>query len=369
LPLSSFIDITDKENLQWLAILGSSVILSLASSIIPNFVETTLDMRSHNRSRLFNETAARLNIIYVTFLLALIFSDDFDRTGTTVTWLVAIGITIVLMLFASFIVSGKTMQSIHKLKDWKGNKHECQLIDGVCDTPIGIWMYCKVCFLNGFMALIVGLFCVGLAASPTIIKHNQLLSGQSSPPQGEPKDYFDAFKRIYKQTALQTRDEFKKVVLGANADDLEADNLNVSYWFSYNGTLYQLGTTHEESAEDKYSINGESIIGCAYANQNSSVSWDDISKKAAVWPYNQEFSRVGSCQYATLQTVKLKSIICATYNGSSSKNPEDAVGICVFSKDQGKISVNHYHEFLREKTEIFYNAISPLIKKKILIPQ
>lgn len=366
MSLSSFIDITDKENLQWLAILGSSVILSLASSIIPNFVETTLDMRSHNRSRLFNETTARLNIIYVTFLLALIFSEDFDRTGTSLTWLVAIGITIVLMLFASFIVSGKTMRNIHKLKDWKGNKHECHLVDGVCDTPIGPWVYCKVCFLNGFMALVVGLFCVGLAVNPSIIKHDQ----SSTPQNGQSKDYYEAFQRIYKQIAQETKEQFAKRILGMKDDELsDGKDINVSYWVNNNGTLRQLGTTHDETAKDSYQVDENSIIGCAFVKQNCSVRWDDKSKQALVWPFSGESSLRGNCQYKIPQVAIIKSIVCATYNGSGSQNPEDTVGLCVFTISGRKIFINNYQDFIKEKAEDFYNVVSPLLKKKALIPQ
>lgn len=369
MSLSSFVDLTSPENLHWLAVLGSSVVLSVASSIVPNYAETSLDMRSHNRVRLFNETTARLHISYIIFLLALIASDDIDKTGNTIVWLNTLIVMLVFILFWSIIMSGRTINRIQKSKDREGIIHKCNVVDGVCRSPIGWWMGCKVCFINGLLAFLVGILCLGLAVNPTLIKHGRARAA-SSLDQNKQKDYYNALREIYKQAAHETRDEFEETVLTVKDAKYKDPKLNASYWYSHNGTIYQLGTTHQESAEHTYKVDETSIIGCGFVYQNSSVRWDDISNQAVVWPYNGIPGPKDNCKYAELQIAKIKSIVCATYNGSDSNNPGHTVGACVFTTGSKNFGSNsNYHEFLKAKAERFYNAMVHLLKNNTLVPQ
>lgn len=366
--LTEFVDLTHPQNLHWLAFLGSSVILSLASSLVPNYVETALDMRSHNRARLFNETAARVHIAYIIFLLTLITSDDIDRTGNTIDWLSTLTFILVFILMWSTIVSGRTLKRIRKARDWDGNIHQCKIVNGVCHIPVGSWIGCKVCLVNGVTAFIVGVVCLWLAVSPSLIKHDQ--SPQNGSSQSHLKAYDDALRGMYKHIAHQTKDEFEEKALAIKEARYKDDKLNVSYWFGYDGTIRQLATTHEASAGDVYKVNEESIIGCGFVSQNSSVHWDDWSKQVVVWPYNDEPKPKDSCKYAELEIAKIKSIACATYNGSNAKKPEHTVGICVFTTGTRNVASNsNYHEFLKAKAEEFYTSIFPLLKDKVLNPQ
>lgn len=366
---SSLIDLTHPENLHWLAVLGSSIFLSVASSIIPNYAETTLDIRSHNRVRLFNETAARLHIAYIIFLLALTNSNDIDKTGNAIVWLDTLIVTLVFILFWSIIVSGRTINRIQKSKDRKGVFHKCNIIKGVCHAPIGWWLGCKVCLLNGLMALMIGIICLGLAANPLLIKHDNSPAANSY-IQNQQKDYYDVLQGFSKQVAQQTKDQFEETVLGIKEARYKDAKLNSSYWYSYNGTIYQLGTTHQESASHTYTVDEASIIGCGFVHQNSSVRWDDTSNQVVVWPYNDAPTPKDSCKYATLQIAKIRSIVCSTYNGSGANNPDQAVGVCVFTTGPRNVASNsNYHEFLKAKAEEFYNSIFKLLKDKALIPQ
>jgi hypothetical protein len=100
------------------------------------------------------------------------------------------------------------------------------------------------------------------------------------------------------------------------------------------------------------------------------VRWDDKNKQSIVWPYSDAPSSKDNCKYAGLEIAKIRSIVCATYNGYGDKNPETTVGICVFTTGERNIFANdNYHEFLKVKAEEFYNAILPLIKSKALRPQ
>lgn len=365
--LTALVDLSSPKNLYWLAVLGSSVVLSLASSLVPNYVETAIDMRSHNRARLVNEAAARVHIAYIIFLLALITSDDIDKTGNTVVWLDTLITIVVFILLWSTIVSGRTLKRIRKATDWNGDVHECKVLNGVCRRPVGRWIGFKVCLLNGTLVLVVGIVCLALAVSPSLIKHDQLPS-QNIPAPNQLKAYDDALREMYKRIAQQTKDEFEDKALVVKEARYKDDKLNVSYWFSKDGEIRQLATTHEASAVDKYKVSEESIIGCAFVNQNSSVRWDDWSKQTVVWPYNAEATPKDSCKYAELQIAKIKSIACATYNGSGTKSPDLTVGICVFTTNPKNVAYNNnYHEFLRRKSEEYFNAISPLLKSKAII--
>lgn len=364
MPLSSSIDLSHSENLHWLAVLGSSVVLSLISSIVPNFVEATLDVRSHNRSRLFNESTARLHIAYIIFLLALITSNDVNKSGNILIWLETFILVLVFIHFIAIIVSGRTITRIKRYKDWAGRVHECNAPDGICVTPIGWWVYCKVCLLNGLVAVAVGLICVCICATPYVIRHQDQPLETSSSDWAQQKPYNESLRRIYSQIAQQTEDEFEETVMRENQEELGNSDVYVSYWYmsKQDKILRQLATTHENTAGNTYDVNEGSIIGCAYSHANSTVRWDG-HPPAMVWSFNQD-KPVGNklCGYKEVNTITFKSVICATYNDSASVNPEDTVGVCVFSPNVIRLPGNAYHDFLKKKAEGFYNGILPILQ-------
>jgi len=367
LPLSSIVDLTHSENLHWLAVFGSSVVLSLASSLVPNYAETTLDMRSHNRVRLFNETTARLHIAYIIFLLALITSNDIDKADNTMIWLLALIVVLVFVLMGAIIVSGRTIKRIRESKHSGGTKHQCNLVNGICDTPVGWWIGCRVCFTNGLLAIAVGVLCLGLTVNPTLIKHSDSINAST---QKQQNDFYQALRGTYKQIAHRTKDEFEEKALGIKDAKFKDDKLNVSYWYSHEGIINQLATTHDPSAGNTYKIDEESIIGCGFFHQNSSVAWDDTRIHPVVWPYSGVPVPKETCKYAELQIAKIRSIVCATYNGSGPKSPELTVGICAFTTGTRNVSSNNnYHDFLKAKAEEFYGSVFPVLRNKTLAPQ
>jgi hypothetical protein len=367
LPLSSFIDLTRPENLHWLAILGGGVSASIISSFVPNYAETRIDKRSHNRTRVINETAARLHIVYATFLLFLITSDSFN--GNPVDWLIPIIICVILILIASLMSSGRTMENIQGLKDKKSQKrHECENnSDGVCIKPLGWKLFRKVCSRNVVLAVLAGLFCVGVSANPSLIKHVQ------SPPVVNPliqvyqKDVWEAFQITYKQIAQETVDEFEEDVLRLTEDQMKEADLDASYWFNYNGNIHLLSSTEDQPIRNIFPNDKSSIIGCGFAYSNNSVRWDDKSNHISIMPFNGDppFEDKG-CGFTKEPQRKIKSIACASYN--SENTAEMTIGICIFTRSQGKIFVNQYNDFLKKKTEEFYFSVRPLLKDKILIP-
>jgi hypothetical protein len=361
---SSLIDVSHPENLHWLAFAGGSTVLSVASSIVPNYLESSLDIRAHNRSRLLNETAARTHIAYIIFLIALITSDDVDRANSVFAWVVTATVLIVFVLMLSVLVSGRTIDRINKYKEWNGTKHACNPSEKAC-TPIGLWLYFKVCWANTFLALTVGAFCLWLCVSPSIIKHGPPKPTESVLLKNQRKEYFDILRKVYDRIALQTRQEFESSVRKDN--ESHDPRLNISYWINYEGNLYQLGTTEEHFMDMSFPRDKTSIIGCAFTHQNHTVQWDDKGGKCWVLPFNDEPNFADdTCQYAKEEQRKLKSIVCTSYNANGPA--ETTVGICAFTESDTKVMVGNYHHFLKTKAEEFYKLISPALAKKYLVP-
>jgi hypothetical protein len=366
LGLSSFIDISHSENLHWLALCGSSIILSSASSVVPNYLESRLEPRTHNRARLLNETAARVHIAYFIFLVALITSDDIDKKSWIFTCLVALTAVIVFVLIVAIIVSGSTRERINKSTS-NNITHQCELLNGVCTRPLGVWLYCKITFFNTFVAVALGAVCLWLCVSPTIIQHGKQAASDSELLQNQRKEYFDIFQRAYKQVALQTKEEFETTVIGVKDAKYRDAKLNVSYWISHEDTLYQLGNTEDHPVLMKFPLNKKSVIGCGFAHQNHSVEWDNTIGKGVVVSFNENPPfEDPDCRYAPEEQRKLKSIFCASYNANGP--PETTVGICIFTESDRKIFVNNYHGFIRVKVEEFYKQISPALQNSYIVP-
>jgi hypothetical protein len=366
LPLPSFIDISDPENLHWIAVLGGSVVLSAGSSIVPTYVETMIDMRSHNRTRLCNETAARLHIIYITFLFTLITSDDFNKTGETLSWLIPTIITIFFILVISFIISGKTIWKIKNTTSKGGQKHECKVVSGVCKVPLGWKLFRKVCFTNSVLAFAGGLFCLGITVNPSLIKHRQSSTAQSGSVQISQRDVYEVTQATYAQIAQATAYEFQRDVLNIPRDQIKKDEINASYWIFYDGEIHLLSSTEKELTITKFHDNKSSIIGCGYAHQNHSVRWDKSSNQILIMPLNKDTNfKDNQCGFTKGAQKEIKYIVCTTYN--TEETTETTVGICIFTESKTDIFVNDYRDFLREKAGIFYSTMLPLIKNKRLI--
>jgi len=340
----------------------------VVSSIVPNFIESRLDIRSHNRARLLNETAARTHIAYFIFLLALITSDDIDRGGSGFIWLVAGTSALVFILFLSIVISGGTIERINKYDDWQGGKHQCALINNVCPTPIGKWLYFKVCFLNTFLALFVGTICLWLSVSPSVIKHGHARPSENQLLQSQRKEYFGYLQTAYKQIALQTKDQFEASVMNVKDEQHKDKTLNVSYWINYENILYQLGSTEEHITHMTFPLDKTSIIGCGFSHQNHSVQWDDNIRKILVLSFNDEptFEDV-SCRYAKEEQRSIKSMVCTSFNANGP--PDTTVGICIFTESDRRVSIGNYHRFLRAKVEDFHKLVFPALMDKAFVPQ
>jgi hypothetical protein len=261
------------------------------------------------------------------------------------------------------------MRNIQNLKDKGGHKqHECENnSDNVCIKSLGWKLFWKVCFINGFLSLVAGLFCLWITINPSFIKHGQALPVQSNLIPIYQTDVYASFQTTYKQIAQETVDEFEEDILMFTEDQMKDADLDASYWFNYNGNIHLLSSTENQPIRNIFPNDRSSIIGCGFAYSNHSVRWDDKSNHVLIMPFNGDppFEDKG-CGYTKEPQRKIKSIVCASYN--SEKTAEMTVGICIFTRSQGKIFVNQYNDFLKKKTEEFYYSIHPLIKDKILTP-
>jgi hypothetical protein len=181
------------------------------------------------------------------------------------------------------------------------------------------------------------------------------------------KEYYGLLQRSYEEIAKQTKARYEHQVLNGIKDE----SLHVSYWFRHSGTLYQLSSTDKRSARRTYTEHTPSVISCGFfIHPNSSVWW--AGSQTSMLSFNGEKSDLegGICKFDPDPYRHIKSIICTTYNGSKNpENPEDTVGICVFTQNETNIFNNYSPDFLKERTSEFYDFVSDFRKDKKLIPQ
>jgi hypothetical protein len=176
------------------------------------------------------------------------------------------------------------------------------------------------------------------------------------------KDYA-SLQQIFGVIAKETKGQYERSITGSRDD-----KLNVSYWVNRSGTIYQLSTTEEGQTHRNWRVDEPSIIGCGFAHPNSSVQWDETMARPLVSPYNGEASPEDNiCKYGSQNMRKLKSIVCTTFNDAA--DPENTVGVCVFTESGNNDVSKKSTDFLKERTMQFYNFIFPLLKDKKLIPQ
>ena len=172
-------------------------------------------------------------------------------------------------------------------------------------------------------------------------------------------------RALYDGNARQAKNEIKALT------QVEDSALNVSYWFQYNETLYQAGTTEEEQVLTNYPVDQSikpSVIGCAFAHRNYSVEWDYQTKKTRMVAINQQQIMDDShCLYDNLPHKNMKSIVCSTYGFDG--YPKNTVGICAFTNTEGYVlSISLLQKLLVEKTREFHNAVFPLLDSQKLVP-
>jgi hypothetical protein len=178
------------------------------------------------------------------------------------------------------------------------------------------------------------------------------------------KDYYSLAQKIYGETAKQTKEQVERSFMNGTKDG----KLNVSYWFRYNGTLHQLSSTDESSSKRTYTSDKPSVISCGFfAYPNNSVRLMDNQLQVLSFKDEPSSPKNDICKFDADHYRDIKSIICTTYNGS--KNPENTVGICVFTEGLGDISNIDVHHFLKDRTKEFYDSMYDSLENKKLIPQ
>jgi hypothetical protein len=182
------------------------------------------------------------------------------------------------------------------------------------------------------------------------------------------REYRGLLERGYKETAQQVKARFEERFMGGARDD----KLTMSYWHRHGGILYQVATTEDRQDLWRFPDNKMSIIGCAFAYPNRFVEWDNKDRLPVISSYIGERSPDGgTCQFGAAHNRDIKYIACSSYNGTEhpDANPEYTVGICVFTESDNNILSYNYREFLKDRTEEFYESVKPLITNKKLFPR
>lgn len=174
---------------------------------------------------------------------------------------------------------------------------------------------------------------------------------------------------IFGGIVSQTRDDYQRIFMNETKDD----SLHFSYWVNYGGTLYQLATTEKKKRVDltTFPNNKTSIIGCAFAYQNSLVTKDDTAAPPVISPFNEATNPAGNqCQYQSISDAKVKFIACSSYDPSPDKNLAKTVGLCVFTLNENHNILKYAHtEFLKTRTREFYEfVVQTIMDKKLVKP-
>jgi hypothetical protein len=178
--------------------------------------------------------------------------------------------------------------------------------------------------------------------------------------QNEKSKYATVSKGMVR--AMETKRRYEKEVL-KNYND----QLHVSYWFVHNGKPYVFVTTENGDTQNNYDNDKESLIGCGFFEPSKITQWDgNVTVAFNFW---KERIEDHGCRYKPRDDEPIGSIVCASYRPSGSSDPEDTVGICVFSTNKdASVLVGNYLEFVKDEVIKFYEDYHPLIKNNKVTP-
>ena len=176
-------------------------------------------------------------------------------------------------------------------------------------------------------------------------------------------------QNVYQVIAKQTRDEIGNRV--SQKYGVQDDKLNVSYWFPYQGRLYQLGTTEEDPEYARSDFDADqnvepTLIGCAFDDPNHSVQWDMTGGIVIVDSYGKTDTRATKCKFKMLPNKRFQSMVCTTYAPPSGPT----VGICAFTDNTKYILANDLvSDYLRERGREYYSVVADLLREGKILPQ
>lgn len=152
---------------------------------------------------------------------------------------------------------------------------------------------------------------------------------------------------------------------------LSKDDLEVSYWIKNQGKIRQIAATENRRTHKQFDHNKQSAIGCGFVLGNHVTEWSNGYPKVdnrypiKIWNAKDEILNDPEAEYFDEDNRKMTSIVCISYH---EENPEQTVGICIFTESGKNIFGKDYRDFLRKRARDFFYHVRPLLERKELIP-
>lgn len=178
------------------------------------------------------------------------------------------------------------------------------------------------------------------------------------------KENYSLLQNMYSLIAQHTKADYE-----ASSDNKD-DKLNLSYWISYQGTYYPLSSTETGHTHRHWRSDEQSIIGCALEGPNRTVVWNEQKTQPLVKTFTGDpVPDSRNCGYGKQGQRKLKSIVCASYSAVPDRDPDNIVGICMFTENENNNLSERSSDFIKDRTREFYESVYPLLKERKLLPQ
>jgi len=161
--------------------------------------------------------------------------------------------------------------------------------------------------------------------------------------------------------ARSTLAQYEKEILGVTDE-----NLNISYWFRHNGDPYVFVTTEKASTKNSFCNNKSSLIGCGFVEPwGRLVEWQG-GGKTKVFEFSGREIHGHGCEMDP-RVEPIKAIVCSAYQPSGVNNPEETVGICIFTGSESRrLLSGGYKEFLQKRTKSFYEGFKTRIENHLI---
>lgn len=132
---------TSDKSFFWVVVLSTSILFSFLSVRLPNRYTEIKRRRSHNGTKLFNETLATIQLNCVPYFLAFAFTAD---VNPDIIWLKHLGATIGIYLSLIFYSESAYLNATQD--DEIRVLHQCP--NTLCNSNLSLGIWLRVCGFN-----------------------------------------------------------------------------------------------------------------------------------------------------------------------------------------------------------------------------
>ncbi len=143
-------------NIQWLALLGSSILASTFTVLVPNLLKQTKNPRAHNSLKLLNDCLARHQFVYVIYFVTLLTVANLHTELAELKTALLTCLILLALVFYFLSVYSSTHQD-----DIINRHHACK--DPDCSTPIPFMDGSAVYRVNLVFAIVLLALGIGFA--------------------------------------------------------------------------------------------------------------------------------------------------------------------------------------------------------------